>query len=423
MTFLAPAWLGLAAGAALAVVAIHLIAWRLPRVVVFPTARFVPDEPARRAARTVRPSDLGLLALRVGIIMAGGLALARPRLDAKPGGTALVVAIERSSLGDTTALRDSLRTLPAAERTTIIVFDTAATGASDIDDALRLASSGFSGSTSLTTGLLAAIREARRLEGDYKSVGIALVSSFSRGVFDRATQAVRDTWDDSIRLVRMPGATRMPQPVEVEVRATGDDPVAAAIRLADSHGILRGTTRVVRDGATPEDSAWVTGGRALVVWPRSNASDSSRVDGLHTEGATAIGHYIRTQSGDSGLVVARWVNGDVAARQSTLRSGCVRTIGFDVPDIGDFVLSPSFQRLVSELVGPCGGRRVEGAVSDSVIATLAALPGVAVRSPVPDESRAPNRLAAALMTLAVLLGIVELAARRRVVWRRAEQSA
>jgi len=51
------------------------------------------------------------------------------------------------------------------------------------------------------------------------------------------------------------------------------------------------------------------------------------------------------------------------------------------------------------------------------------LPGVAVRSPVPDESRAPNRLAAALMTLAVLLGIVELAARRRVVWRRAEQSA
>ncbi|HWP71906.1 MAG TPA: BatA domain-containing protein, partial [Gemmatimonadaceae bacterium] len=120
MTFLAPAWLGLAAGAALAVVAIHLIAWRLPRVVVFPTARFVPDEPARRAARTVRPSDLGLLALRVGIIMAGGLALARPRLDAKPGGTALVVAIERSSLGDTTALRDSLRTLPAAERTSII---------------------------------------------------------------------------------------------------------------------------------------------------------------------------------------------------------------------------------------------------------------------------------------------------------------
>ena len=147
------------------------------------------------------------------------------------------------------------------------------------------------------------------------------------------------------------------------------------------------------------------------------------MDGLHTEGATAIGHYIRIQAGDSGRVVARWVNGDVAARESTLRSGCVRTIGFDVPDIGDFVLSPSFQRLVSELVGPCGGRRVDGVVADSVIATLAALPGVAVRSPVPDESRAPNHPAAALMTLAVLLGIVELAARRRVVWRRAEQSA
>jgi hypothetical protein len=42
---------------------------------------------------------------------------------------------------------------------------------------------------------------------------------------------------------------------------------------------------------------------------------------------------------------------------------------------------------------------------------------------VPDESRAPNRLAAALMTLAILLGIVEMVARRRVVWRSTELSA
>jgi Aerotolerance regulator N-terminal len=423
MNFLAPAWIGLAAGASLAVVAIHLIAWRLPRVVVFPTARFVPDEPARRAARTVRPSDLGLLALRVGIIMAGGLALARPRLDAKPGGTALVIAVERSSVGDTTALRDSLRALPAAERTTVIVFDTVATGASDIEDALRLASSGFSGNASFTTGLLAAVREARRLEGDYKSVSIALVSTLSRGLFDRATQGVRNTWDDSIRLVRLPIAARTPEPVQVEVRVTGDDPVAAAIRLADSHGLLRGATRVVRDNAMPDDSTWATGGRALVVWPRANTNDSGRVDGIHAEGATAIGHFVHAEAGDSGRVVARWVNGDAAAREIALGSGCVRTIGFDVPDVGDFVLSPSFQRLVSELVGPCGGRRVDGVVADSVIAALAAPPGLAVRASVPDESRAPNRLAAALMTLAILLGIVEMVTRRRAVWRSAELSA
>ena len=73
MNFLAPGWIAIAAVASVAVAAIHLIAWRQPRAVKLPTARFVPDEPARRAARTVRPADPALMALRIVILMAGGL--------------------------------------------------------------------------------------------------------------------------------------------------------------------------------------------------------------------------------------------------------------------------------------------------------------------------------------------------------------
>src|SRR5687767_9843197 len=125
MIFVAPVWIPLAAGAALAVVAIHLIAWRQPRVVALPTARFVPDEPARLAARAIRPSDLALLALRVAIVLAGGLALAKPRLGVAPDGSATVIALD-SSIEDTLSVRDSLRGIASSDLVRFVVFDTAA---------------------------------------------------------------------------------------------------------------------------------------------------------------------------------------------------------------------------------------------------------------------------------------------------------
>ncbi len=256
MTFLAPGWIASAVTAALGVVAIHLIAWRLPRTVSLPTARFVPDEPARLAARTVRPSDLALMALRAAIILAGGLALARPTLGVAPRGTATVVAIQRVS-GDTSAVRDSLRAIPVADYTTYVVFDTSAQAFTDEAGALAAMAEG-TGKASLSVGLLSAIREARRLTGDYESVHIVVASTFARDVFDQATSPVRAAWNDSIRIVRIPLPVRSPAATRAEVVSNGDDPVAAGIRLADAHGLLRGVSRVIRDVAGAGDSAFAS---------------------------------------------------------------------------------------------------------------------------------------------------------------------
>lgn len=427
MTFLAPAWLGLAVAAALAVAAIHLIAWRLPRAVMLPTARFVPDEPARLAARTVRPSDLALLVLRMAIIMAGGIAMARPTLHPSPRGAAMVIALESSPAmreADTTLQRDSVRAIPRRDRTSFVVFDTTSreydTGDAAWED---VAAARVSGHASLTVGLLAAIRAARRLARDYESVDIVIASTFSRASFDQATAGVRNTWPDSIRVVRIPPPTRATGPAQVELPSNGDDPVVAGIRLAGANALLRGTSRLVRAIATASDSAWTQDGRILVVWPRARSRGTERVDGIHARGLTAIGHLIRLPPGiDSGRVIARWLDGAPAARETALGDGCVRTIGFDVPDVGDFVLTPSFQRLLSVLVGPCGGEVSAGVAADSLIAAIAVPSGQTSAIPSPVDSRAANRLAALLMMLAVLLVAAEGLVRRRNVRSRAALS-
>ena len=416
MTFLAPVWLALAAAAAVGVVAIHLIAWRLPRSVPLPTARFVPDEPARRAARTLRLSDVGLLALRAAIIMAGGVALARPTLNVAPSGTATVFAIERSSMiGDAATLRVLVRERQAAHPVSYIVFDTVATVFQDEAEVwARLAQVRANQRASLTVGLLAATREARQLLRDYETVNIVLVSTFTRGVFDEASIGVRETWGDSLQLIRVAPIVAA-ESSQIDIRSVGDDPVAAGIRLAISHGMVNGTSRVVRGVATAADSTWATEGRALVHWPRE-PTGTERIDGvLAGDDVTAIAHFIRPSSpiSDSGSVVARWVDGSVAAREAPLGTGCVRTIGFDVPDAGDFTLTPAFQRLAAILVAPCGGTQSSEVVADSVITALAA-PSVAPRSGIlPDERHGPNRLAAVIMVLAVVLAVGELAVRRR----------
>jgi hypothetical protein len=51
--------------------------------------------------------------------------------------------------------------------------------------------------------------------------------------------------------------------------------------------------------------------------------------------------------------------------------------------------------------------------ADSVMAGLTGPTGQAGPTPVPDEDQAPNRLAAVLMALAVLLAVAEVAIRRR----------
>lgn len=413
MTFLAPGWILMAAVASTAIVAIHLIAWQLPRAVSLPTARFVPDEPARRAARTIRPSDLALMALRVAIVMAGGMAMAHPVMAPRPSGTATVIAVERPAA---TGLRDSLGGISRGDRTVFVVFDSAARVYTDEPSALGDAERPDPASgASVTVGLLGAVREGHRLSRDYASVDLVVISSFARSSIDAATVAVRDLWPDSIRVVRLPAEAAVPTPASVELSAGDDDPVVAGIRLAQSNGLVRGTSRVVRSVATAADTASADAGAALVLWPRAERSDTGRVDGVHVDGATALAHFVHATLPDSGRVVARWIDGSAAAREVPRGAGCIRTIGFDLPDAGDFVLTPAFQRLASALLARCGVAPAEGVAADSMLVRLAAPPRQVTVPATDHDGGASNRLAATLMALAVLLALAELVIRRRGV--------
>jgi hypothetical protein len=417
MSFLAPGWVLLAVAASAVVAAIHLIAWQLPRAVPLPTARFVPDEPARRAARTIRPSDLGLLALRIATLMAAGLALAKPVVRPAPSGTASVIVMQRYA--DTTGLRDSIALLPRGERTRFVVFDTSARVFGDESAALSAGTDSVSGA-SLSVGLLSGIREAKALARDYDRVNIAVVSTFERGAFDGATLDVRASWPDSIRIVRRPLLNSIGAVTPIEIVGDGDDPVVAGIRLAEANELVHGSARVTRGAATSltaSDSAFANTGGAVIVWPR-NAEAEDRIDGVHATDATAVGHFVPLPLADSGRVVARWVDGRAAVTETAIGAGCFRTVGFDVADVGDLALTPGFQRLAAELLAPCAGNGVAQVASDSLIAAIANPPAEVLSVQVPDESGAPNRLAATLMALAVLLALAEFIIRHRSLSRR-----
>src|SRR3954462_15221292 len=96
MTFAAPLFVWAAAAAAVLTVVLHLLAWRRPPATPLPTARFAPDSPVRTVSRSVRPSDLALLALRVALVVLAGTALGRPVLPSRSAGTARVVVVDQS---------------------------------------------------------------------------------------------------------------------------------------------------------------------------------------------------------------------------------------------------------------------------------------------------------------------------------------
>jgi hypothetical protein len=263
-------------------------------------------------------------------------------------------------------------------------------------------------------GVLAAIREANRLARDYDDVRIIVVSTFTPATFDAATFSIRALWPDSIRLLPLSPAPVAATSDALVVVASGDDPVAAGLELARSNRLVHGRARVVRTNPSGADSAWADSGFAVVIWPVAPDGTPERVDGVVADGVTAIGHFRPLPMADAGHVIARWVDGAAAAVQVARGTGCLRSIGFDVPDAGDFVVTPAFQRLAAKLVTPCQDRRLATVASDSALRRIAAAPDTAAVRTVPDEKPSPNRVAALLLLAALLLAVLEMFVRRRI---------
>lgn len=421
MTLLAPWFLAAGALAAAAVVALHFLAWGRPPEAVLPTARFVPDRPARAAARATAPADLLLLALRVLLVLLVALALAAPVRSASGRGVRRVILADVSNAVRAPAeVRDSVRSL-ARPGDIVIAFDTLArtVGAGSSGMAPDSASERVEGA--LSVALVAALRAAPALRSRAESLELVIVSPLAASEMDAATGELRALWKGRARLVRV-GAAISSGPTGIEIAdaaggATGDaggDPVVAALGLVRARD--GAAVRVLRRAPRAEDHEWATGeGRVLVEWPRDSVPSGWQARApWDTSGAVvagdvvAIGPFARRWRAEArpaqATIVARWPDGEAAATESRTSGGCIRQIGFNPPDAGDAALRPGFLALLGALFAPCGGDRA-AALSLAEATRLAGtgpLLATALMAPAPDRRSAlsPWLLGVALALLA-----------------------
>jgi hypothetical protein len=386
------AWIG--AAASLAVVALHLLAWRRPPMSPLPTARFAPEAPIRTVSRAVRPADVALLALRVLLVLLVAGALAGPRFTARAQGTARVVVADRSHGGPAGAAAAQAARAEFRAGDALVLFDSTAHAVKNPTvDSIVAGEGKVTGSVS--AALVAAVRAARVLQHERDSVEIVVVSAFGSDELDAATGSIRRVWPGAVRPVRVAGTPNDSTPRgRPDVRARSGDAVAAALALSGVT-LSGGRVRVIRDALTPPDSAWARAGGSIVAWPSSGtmagwqprspsdtafgvsvlvAADGSSGSGARS--ATVVAPFVRQATAPAGYVVARWQDGQPAATESALGAGCVRSVAIAVPAAGDLAVTPAFRRLAEQLVQPCVGSRSVTAVSDSTLSAV--LPASAV---------------------------------------------
>jgi hypothetical protein len=420
VTVAMPAMLWLGGAAAMVAIALHLLAWRRPQAMVLPTARFVPDESLRVVARSVRPSDLLLLALRVMLISLVALALAGLSWSPRPRGSARVIVADRSrAVADGGEVRDSvLRLFHAGD--SLIVFDSVprgmATGA-----ATPVALAPGQARASISAALVAAARAASTLRRTRDSVEVIVITPAASEELDVATRAIRGAWPGRLRVASVRVAPN-DSIAAVEIRAAVDDPLVVSARLAAPLPI-RGGARLVRGATTSADSVWVRDapGRVLIAWPRDGAlpawpsRPADSVNAVYAtigDGTAIVAPFRRAASPPpGGTVVARWIDGEPAATEIALGASCARLVAVEFPLGGDIALAPAARRFIAEMLAPCGGAaNFERGSAAWLAADSLGKRGLTARAGMAPTDRGP--VPAWLLAAALGLALVELVVRR-----------
>jgi hypothetical protein len=430
VSFLAP-WALWAAGAvSAAVIALHILASKNPRVTALPTTKFVPDVPLRATARALRLSDVALMVLRVAVVMLVGVAFARTELTRGKRAVGRVVMVDRSSYDrDYTRAGDSAK--PYFSRGDVLIsFDSAAYRERGEDPEIALAGERFSRlpAGSLSAALAAGMRAASELRGDADSVELVLVSPFAASEWDAATAAIRASWPGRVRLVRIPGLDSVAEPVSIDVRGAAiDDPVRAAVLMLPRADTLNKRTHFVRvDRGAPSqaDTAWTKFGAALVRWPASLDSSGwrarTRVDSTGAviaidggDNAVVVSTFARAVDAPHGRTIARWSDGTPAANERANELGCIRDVAIPLARSGDLALRESTRRLVRALTAPCGGNSTFAPASDSALAQLRGTgPLVATRA-LASRTAPSGKLTTWLLVAALVLLLLEPLLRRQ----------
>ena len=415
MTFLAPLFLAAGAAVAGAMVLLHFLARRRPRPAVLPTARFVPDRPARWPSRAPRPTDLILLALRVLAIVTIAAAFAQPVRDPWRTVVGRVVLVDRSrSVGDERSMRDSAAAV-LRDGDVLVPFDTTAhtihTGARD--SVAVLTRSGAP--SSLSVALIAGQRAAATLRDRADSIELVLVSPLDAGSWGDATALLRARWPGRVRVIPVTLARGDTAPTRMVVRAPASDAVVAAAGPILAAGDTR--TRVVRETPSAADSAWVReSGHVLVHWPRGPDSARATAEAIVGADVTLAAPLVRREStdGERAGIVARFADGSPAVIEHASGGGCIRDVGFDFPLAGDVPLRESSRRLVAALGAPCDGNESRTALSVTRLESLRGGPALLATSALPRRSRERSAATSWLLIAGALLLLAEVAVRQRV---------
>ena len=438
MSFLAPAFLVAAGLIAAGVVAIHFIVTREPRMVPLPTARFAPARPVRARARTLRPQDLLLMLLRVLLVLAVGAALAQPVLHPAPRPLARIVVADRSrAVASPEEVADRARALLGAGDA-LVLLDSSATVVRErgADSLASLAARPARGR--ISAALVAALRTASAMRESADSLELAIVSPLAEEEIDAATDSIRALWPGAVRLVRVSARRDTASAGAVAVEGAEEDPLRVA--LPPARGAGRPSVRIVRGALAADDSAWASeGGRVLVHWPAGEAGAAGAatlpagwaertapdtVGAVSAGDAVVVAPFVRrgafgvagTGDGGAARVVARWADGEPAAVERALVTGCIRRVAIDVPARGDLVLQPRFVRLVATLTEPCGGRARLAPIDDARAAALAGPPDAglaAARAFAPPET-VPLPLVPWLLAAALVFAAGALLLQRRI---------
>lgn len=364
MSFLAPLWLAVAGVIGAGVTFAHLFSATVPPQDVLPTVRFIPEGTPLTVLRTRRITDGWLLLLRLVAVALLGLALAGAQVARHAPARVVLLDVSRAVGSPAAALDSAIAVASGAE---LIAFDSSARRLTPdsvraLDAAARgqLARSGARGS--LSTAIVAAHRLLAETPDGTERTELVMVSPLAREEIDSATAHLLLLWQGPVRVVRV-AALSDTTATTWNVRADGDDPVAAALGPAPRG--RQESVRLVRTLPTPADSQWAknTGG-ALVVWPAINerqtlearaAADSQ--SGIAAVHLVAIAPFRRELQPRAGRVVVRWTDGEAAATERPLGKGCVREVAVPVDAVGDLALRDSFRGIVRSLLAPCGGAR------------------------------------------------------------------
>ncbi|HJR64992.1 MAG TPA: BatA domain-containing protein [Gemmatimonadaceae bacterium] len=413
MTFLAP--LFLAAGAAVAggIVLLHFLARRRPRAAILPTARFVPDRPARWPSPAPRPTDWLLLVIRVLAIGAVAAAFAGPVREPDRAITSRIVLVDQSRAGaDERSVRDSVLSV-VRDGDIVITFDTAVRViASHVrDTAATLTRS--RAPASLSAALVAAERAAAMLRDGADSIELTIVSPFATEAWDEATELLRTRWHGRARLITLPLALGDTAERTIDVRAPRSDPVRAAAAPLLNEG--EGRTRIVRGVPSPQDSAWAAEqDRVLVHWASARDGDSVTAEGVAAHDVVMVAPLVRrTLDVNSGRIMARFADGAPAIIERELGAGCLREVAFDLPGSGDVALRESARRLLAMLAAPCEGRGPRRMLSATQLNSLRGAGPLLATAAVPRSGRARSEATPWLLMAGALLLLLELGVRQR----------